>query len=558
MLSRRAVAAIAAVVLVAACSHNPKPSPPAAPHAPSPAPPAPAPAPQPPAVQPPPEPRPPSPRAALPALVPLPALVEARSGEPFTINADTTIVISSASAAVQSDGRQMAEFIRRASGITPSVLLSPPGPPPQRGFIRLGLSTAGVADLGAEGYDLEVRPEGVTVSAATPAGLFYGLQTFRQLLPYGSEYEAILYQKPRPATLPLIHIRDVPRYPWRGAMLDVARHFFSVGEVKHFIDLCAMHKLNRLHLHLADDQGWRIEIKKWPDLTAQGGQTEVGGTPGGFYTQAQYAELVAYAADRFITIVPEIDMPGHINAALMSISELNCNGRAPARFTGTDVGFSALCVDLEFTYTFLDDVIGEIAAMTPGAYFHAGGDEVKTLTPAQYRAFVERVQTIVQAHGKQMIGWDEIAAVSLLPTSIVQHWRPDAAKADLARAPRLILSPANRTYLDMKYDKQTALGLDWAGLIPVQTSYEWDPATLVPGAADVLGVEAPLWSETVATTGDVDFLAMPRLAAIAEVAWSPQTARAWEEFRGRLGAQAPRWIALGINFYRAPEIPWAR
>jgi len=237
---------------------------------------------------------------------------------------------------------------------------------------------------------------------------------------------------------------------------------------------------------------------------------------------------------------------------------LNCNGQATPRFTGTDVGFSALCVDLEFTYRFLDDVIGEIAAMTPGPYFHAGGDEVKTLKPDQYRAFVERVQTIVQKHGKQMIGWDEIAVTALLPTSIVQHWRPDAARAELARAPRLILSPANRAYLDMKYDSDTALGLNWAGLISVQTSYDWDPATLVPGAAAVVGVEAPVWSETVANLRDVEFVAMPRLAALAEVAWSPQAARRWDGFRVRLGAQAPRWTALGLNFYRAPEIPWAR
>ena len=391
-----------------------------------------------------------------------------------------------------------------------------------------------------------------------PDGLFYGVQTIRQLLPYWGEHDAVLFQKPRPATIPAVTIADAPRFAWRGAMLDVARHFFSVDEVKRFIDLIALHKMNRLHLHLADDQGWRIEIKKWPELTAKGGTTEVGGGVGGFYTQAQYADLVAYAADRFIIVVPEIDMPGHTNAALASYAELNCNGQAPPLFTGTEVGFSALCVDKELTYNFIDDVVREIAALTPGPYFHLGGDEVKTLTPAQYRAFVELVQTIVQKHGKQMIGWDEVAAATLLPTSIVQHWRPDAAKAELARAPHLILSPADRAYLDMKYDGETALGLSWAGLIPIQTAYDWDPATLVPGAAAtaILGVEAPLWSETLANIRDVEFLAFPRLAAIAELGWSPAQAHNWEEFRLRLGAQGPRWTALGINFYRAPEVPW--
>ena len=520
----------AMLALLAACSQNPKPVPPAG-AAPLPA----------------------------PALVPLPALVEPGTGEGFTITADTAIVTNGSGDAPQNAARAIGEMVRRATGMT-LRRVSPPMPasPPPRGIISLALLNGGVADLGPEGYDLTIRTDGAALTAATPAGLFYGLQTFRQVLPYWSEYEAVRYHQPRTITLRPLHVRDHPRYAWRGAMLDVARHFFSVDEVKQFIDLLALHKMNRLHLHLADDQGWRIEIRKWPALTAQGGVTEVGGTPGGFYTQAQYADLAAYAAGRFITIVPEIDMPGHTNAALASVAELNCSGQAAQPFTGTEVGFSSLCVDREFTYTFLDDVIGEIAAMTPGPYFHMGGDEVKTLKPEQYRGFVERVQAIVQKHEKQMIGWDEIAAVSLLPASIVQNWRPDAPAAELARAPQLVLSPANRTYLDMKYDRETALGLNWAGLIPLQKSYEWDPAALVPGAARVLGVEAPLWSETVANMRDVEFLAMPRLAALAEVGWSPQEVRAWETFRVRLGAQAPRWSALGINFYRAPDIPWTR
>ena len=372
------------------------------------------------------------------------------------------------------------------------------------------------------------------------------------------EYAAIPYRQPRPVTLPWIHIHDRPRYPWRGAMLDVARHFFSVEDVKHEIDLLALLKMNRLHLHLADDQGWRIEIEKWPALTTIGGATEVGGGAGGFYTRAQYADLVDYAAQRFVTIVPEIDMPGHINAAMASYPELNCDNVAKAPYTKTGTGVSALCVDKEVTYQFLDDVISEIAALTPGPYFHIGGDEVRTLSPDQYRTFVERIQALVAAHGKTMIGWDEVAATSLLPTSIVQHWRPTAARQELARAPHLIFSPGDHAYLDMKYEAGTALGLTWAGLIPVRTAYDWDPAALVPEAtpAAVLGLEAPLWSETVTTVRDIEFLTMPRLAAIAELAWAPAAGHDWDRFRLRLGAQAPRWTAIGLNFYRAPDIPW--
>jgi hexosaminidase len=537
MLKRTTLSIAALCALAAGCSRNPQPAttPPSAPAGTA---------------------LPGTTRSGAPALVPLPALVEPRSGDGFVVAPNMAIVVAADDPAVQRSAAMLAEFVRRATGLLPVVQPAANARPADTIELRVDPSDRTIAP---EGYDLTIAPHAIAVKASSPAGVFYAVQTIRQLLPSWAEYEAIVYQRPRPATLPALHIQDAPRFGWRGAMLDVSRHFFTVDEVKRYIDLLALHKMNRLHLHLADDQGWRIEIAKWPDLTIKGGLSEVGGTPGGFYTKAQYADINAYAGERFITIVPEIDMPGHTNAALSVYAHLNCNGQSPPPFTGTEVGFSSVCVEKETTYQFIDDVVGEIAAMTPGKYFHMGGDEVKTLTPAQYKMFVERVQTIVQKHGKEMVGWDEIAAATLLPTSIVQHWRPDAAKAELARAPRLILSPADRAYIDMKYDDATPIGLKWAALIPVKTAYDWDPGTLVPGAAPnaVLGVEAPMWSETLANIRDVEFLAMPRLAAIAEVGWSP-AARDWEAFRVRLGAQGPRWVALGVNFYRAPDIPWAR
>ncbi len=285
----------------------------------------------------------------------------------------------------------------------------------------------------------------------------------------------------------------------------------------------------------------------------------MGGGPGGFYTQAQYADIVAYARDRFITVVPEIDMPGHTNAALASYAELNCDGKLREPYTGIDVGFSAFCVDKPATYAFIDDVVREISAMTPGPYFHIGGDEVKTLTPAQYIQFIERVQGIVQKHGKQMIGWDEIAPAKLLPTTIVQHWRPDGSPAAAVKqGAKVIMSVANRAYLDMKYTTDTPVGQSWAAYIDVQDAYAWDPATIakdVP-ASSIIGVEAPVWTETLATIQDVEYLAFPRLAAIADVAWAQPAGRDWNEFKVRLGAQAPRWSAMGINFFRSPAVPW--
>jgi hexosaminidase len=487
-------------------------------------------------------------RIAIEDVLPRPSVVEPRDGQ-FVVDATTAITADTSNADVARVAAMLAQYIQRASGLR----IQPAATPAAH-----SISIAVASRANPEAYELTIAADGVSLVGSGPAGLFYGFQTLRQLMPVAGEYEALLFQQPRPFTIPAVHIVDAPRFAWRGAMLDVARHFFGPDDVKRYIDLISMLKMNRLHLHLADDQGWRIEIKSRPALTGIGAATEVGGTPGGFFTQAQFADLVSYAAARFVTIVPEIDMPSHTNAAQSAYPEVTCNGTAPPPYIGTAVGFSALCVESEATYKFVDDVVGEIAAISPGPYLHIGGDETKTLTPEQYATFISRVQQIVDAHGKQMIGWDEIAAVPLLPTTIVQHWRPRTDIDRLARVRRLIFSPGDRLYLDMKYDADTLLGLQWAGLVPLKQAYDWDPVTLVPGvpAEAVLGIEAPLWSETAAYMRDVEFLAFPRIGAVADIAWAPDKAHDWEAFRTRLGAQAPRWTALGINYYRAPEIEW--
>jgi hexosaminidase len=485
------------------------------------------------------------------SVIPQPVSVEALEGPPLVLTPESVIAVPAGDERAAFVGRHLADLLATATIPAPKVQAGADPVPP--GSISL---VTGSAELMPEHYTITASSAGVQIRAKDAAGLFYGVQTLRQILPVDVEYEAA---RPKAISIPPVQIADGPRFGWRGAMLDVARHFFGVDEVKRYIDLIALHKLNRLHLHLADDQGWRIEIKSWPNLTTHGGSTEVGGGPGGFYTQAQYAEIVSYAKDRFITVVPEIDMPGHTNAALASYAELNCDGKARSLYTGIEVGFSAFCVESETTYRFIDDVVREIAALSPDPYFHVGGDEVKTLTADQYRRFIERVQGIVQSHGKQMIGWDEIAPVALLPTSIVQHWRPKSTPRDaVARGARVILSPADRLYLDMKYDRSTPIGLDWAALIEVRDAYTWEPGTLLDGVPEssILGLEAPLWTETVAQMRDLEFLAFPRLAAVAELAWSRGDRRSWDDFARRLGAQARRWSALGINFYRSPQIPW--
>jgi hexosaminidase len=360
--------------------------------------------------------------------------------------------------------------------------------------------------------------------------------------------------------LPRVRIEDSPRYGWRGLSLDVARHFFGPEEIRRVIDLLAFHKLNRLHLHLTDDQGWRLEIQSWPNLTQIGGSTQVGGGPGGFYTQAQFRELVGYAAERFVSIVPEIDMPGHTNAALSAYPELNPDGVAPPAYTGTEVGFSSLWLGSEITARFVADVLGEVAALTPGAFIHIGGDEAHNATEADYRAFIELAQSTVSSLGKTLVGWCEVVQAPIAPGSVAQYWHPDACgdlSAVNAQDLQVVVSPADRAYLDMKYDEETPLGLDWAGLVDVERAYDWNPEIGGVSAERVLGVEAALWTETIITRDHMDLMMFPRLAGHAEIGWSAQERREFEEYRVRLALHGRRLSALGVAFYRSPQVPWA-
>jgi hexosaminidase len=397
----------------------------------------------------------------------------------------------------------------------------------------------------------------VTLRAPSNQGLFAGLQTLRQLLPAGPVEGEI--------TLPGGRIEDEPRFGYRGAMLDVARHFFSPADIRSYIDLIAQFKINYLHLHLTDDQGWRLEIPGWPRLTeVSGGEgTGVDGAGPGFLTAEEYTNLIAYAAGRYVTVVPEIDMPGHVNAAQVAYPELTCDGQPVEPRTDGEVGYSSLCAGNEITYEFVEDVIRAVADLTPGPFLHIGGDEAFSTPPDDYRTFMTRVLPLPGKYGKRAIGWHEMAAVDLPPSAIPQYWRSDPTDEGVARAAasghQVIMSPADRSYLDMKYDADSPLGLDWAGLVGVERSYDWDPADRLPGVGEksLLGVEAPLWSETLRSMADVQFMALPRLLAIAEIGWTPRAARDWSSFRARVGAFGPRWTSEGVNFHRSPEIDWS-
>jgi hexosaminidase len=501
-------------------------------------------------------------------VVPAPALVRPADGVRYLLGPDTAIRTGDDPAA-RAVGVYLSELLRPATGFRLPVRDAPARPTagetpttgvtPAAGEITLLLE--GTAEEGASGaYRLEVTASGVLLRAPDGAGLFHGAQTLRQLLPPAIEHHT---PQPGPWPVPGGVLADRPRFAYRGAMLDVSRHFFGVAVVERFIDHIARYKINHLHLHLTDDQGWRITVDAWPRLAEVGGATEVDGGPGGYYTTADYRRIVAYAASRHITVVPEIDLPGHTNAALTAYGVLAPDATAPPPYTGTDVGFSSVAVDRASTYRFVADVLGEVAALTPGPYLHIGGDEAFTLDPAQYAAFMERVQPLVTATGKTVVGWHQLAAAGHTPGRVIQYWGTATADTGVAEAvrqgTRVILSPGNRTYLDMKYTPETPLGKDWAGPIEVRDAYDWDPATHLDGvpAAAVLGVEAPLWTETVASLADIEFMTFPRLPAIAELGWSPPSTHDWPDFRRRLARQGARWHAAGITFHRSRQVPWS-
>jgi hexosaminidase len=487
--------------------------------------------------------------------VPLPVLATTDDAASFTIGSDTGIEVEpgDGTAAVADD---LAALLRPPTGYPLQISTGAAASPPKNS-IDLRLRSDNPV-LGDEGYDLTISKDGVVLTATKAAGLFHGVQTIRQMLPSAVETRT---SSSTVWKLTGGHIVDYPRYSYRGAMFDVSRHFFGVPVVERYIDELALYKVNVLHLHLSDDQGWRLAIDGWPKLTAIGGSTEVGGGQGGYYTKADYTELVQYAQARFITVIPEIDTPSHTNAALASYPQLNCNGTSPALYTGERVGFSSLCVPKAVTYTFLDDVVSELAALTPGPYIHLGGDEAQSTSAADYVTFVQKAQAIVEAHGKSLMGWAEISSAKLDQGSIAEYWNFNdhgrSATDAVHQNVKVVMAPANHAYLDQKYDAHTVLGLTWAGAIEAQDAYAWDPLDGGHvGESDVLGVEAPLWSETLHSIADLEYLAWPRMAGIAEIGWSPKAERSWPIYRTRLAEQGPRWTAMGINFYRSPQVDW--
>lgn len=435
--------------------------------------------------------------------------------------------------------------------------------------------------LPAEGYELNVDGEGIEVRASQFPGFLYALQSLGQLLPaavYGTE------TAPDAAwEVPCVRIADAPRFAYRGMHLDVARHFFSVDEVKRYIDVMAIHKLNTLHWHLTDDQGWRIEIKKYPELTRVGsvrGETLIGHhhtsseydkTPhGGYYTQKQIREIVKYAADRYITVIPEIELPGHAVAALTSYPWLGCKGEGYEVRRRWGISKEVFCPGKETTFEFLQNVFAEVLELFPSEFIHIGGDECPKDSWKQCPLCQERIRTEglkdefelqsytvrrmekwLREHGRKIIGWDEILEGGVSPTATVMSWRGSKGGIAAAKAGNhVIMAPNVHCYLDYYQTKTpTKEPMAIGGYVPMRKVYELDPYDqLTPGErAYILGVQGNLWTEYIATFPHLKHMLLPRLAAIAEVGWSYDR-KDFDDFKHRMNSLRKCYDAAGLNY----------
>lgn len=477
--------------------------------------------------------------------------------------------------------RQTAQyFVDLMNRLRDTGLASPKEGSARSGAVNFVLD-ASKQDLGAEGYSLVAASDRVTITAATPAGLFYGGVTLWQLATAKT-------QQGIGVNVPAVTITDAPRFAWRGLMLDSVRHFPSVEYVKQFIDWMALHKMNTLHWHLTDDQGWRVEIKKYPKLTSVGAwRVPAGAAPaadidpktgrprviGGFYTQDQVRDVVAYAAARHVTIVPEIEMPGHASAAVVAYPELGVAGAKLPKAVPSDWGIYPTLFNVEeSTFKFFENVLAEVIELFPGPYIHVGGDEaLKDEWQASPRVqarmkelgvkdehelqsyFIQRMEKFISAKGRKLIGWDEILEGGLAPNATVMSWRGiEGAIAAAQQGHDTVLSPAPDLYFD-HWQSPGDVSPGRSDTLSLEMVYKFKP---IPDAIPeeqrkhILGVQANLWAEFMRTEDRVTYMAYPRVAALSEVTWSSPARIDWSDFQQRLEAQLPRYDALGIRYAR--------
>ncbi|MBC5994466.1 glycoside hydrolase family 20 protein [Pontibacter cellulosilyticus] len=511
------------------------------------------------------------------SLIPQPAQVSMQKGS-FAINKDTKIYVDDKNEELKRIAEQLAREIKEKTGVEPELEYKRPKSK-DKNLIHLTLQGSNDT-LGTEGYTIQVQPACITLAANEPNGIFLGTQTIRQLLPVKPSTAAV--------TIPALSIVDKPRYSWRGMHLDVVRHFYPVEFVKKYIDYLAMHKYNTFHWHLTDDQGWRIEIKKYPKLTQVGAwrdstlighywdlpQTYKKERHGGYYTQEQIKEVVKYAQERYITVVPEIEMPGHALAALTAYPELSCTGGPFKVESKWGIFHDIFCAGNEQTFAFLEDVLTETIALFPSKVIHIGGDEApktrwKACPKCQARMkqenlkdehelqsyFVQRMEKFLNAKGRTIIGWDEILEGGLAPNAYLMSWRGTKGGIEAAKQKHyVVMTPGTHLYFDHYQGERELEPIAIHGYNPLQKVYNFEPTPAELSADEkkyILGAQANVWTEYIPTASHVEYMIMPRMAALSEVLWTPVAKKDWDSFKNRMQQQYRRYNAMGINYSRS-------
>lgn len=514
--------------------------------------------------------------AEVPGIIPLPVSMQVLSGQ-FFLTPETNLVYPAGNEEIKKIAEYLNQLVFKSAGF--QLKLSDSDKQEKK---SIQLLTGEFPDIGKEGYILKSSRKGVQISANEPNGLFYGVITLWQLFPTGS----VTGNK---IPIPAVQITDMPRFPWRGAHLDVGRHFFNVDFIKKYIDIIALHKMNVFHWHLTDDQGWRIEIKKYPLLTEIGAWRDetVIGHPwrdrdkgpvkydgirhGGFYTQNEIKEIIEYAADRYITVVPEIEMPGHAQAAIASYPELGCSGEKVKVRTIWGISPYIYNVD-DNTFKFLEDVLSEVIDLFPSEYIHIGGDEalkdqwiasnkiqkqIKLLGLKDEHElqsyFVKRIEKFINGKGRKLIGWDEILEGGLAPNAAVMSWRGIQGGIEAARQGHdVVMTPTTHCYLDYYQSENTdqeplAIG----GYLPLDTVYNYEPVPSQLSADEakhILGAQGNVWTEFIAKTEYLEYMLLPRMTAIAELTWTPKELKNLPDFKKRLETQVERYKLMGWNY----------
>ncbi|WP_246168832.1 beta-N-acetylhexosaminidase [Rudanella paleaurantiibacter] len=512
------------------------------------------------------------------AILPRPALLTEQPGT-YTLPATVSILLPNTNAEIRGVAGLLADQLTRATGRTPKIGQG------QSGKQAIVFALGKGPKLGAEGYSLRVTPKQITITAEEPKGFFYGAQSLLQLFP--AEVFSPSIVKGISWAAPCCYVEDQPRYTYRGLHLDVGRHFFPVSFIKKYIDLIALHKQNTFHWHLTEDQGWRIEIKKYPKLTQIGsqrketmlgryGDNKYDGKPyGGFYTQDEIREVVKYAQSRFVTVIPEIELPGHSMAVLAAYPELGSN---PDKIVpvGTKWGvFDDVLFPREETFTFLQDVLTEVMALFPSQYIHIGGDECPKKQWKESRFcqelmkkeglkdehelqsyFIRRIDQFITSKGRKMIGWDEILEGGLSPNAIVMSWRGTEGGIAAAKQKHdAIMTPGNFCYLDHYQADAKTQPIAIGGFTPVEESYGYEPTpeTLTPDEAKhIIGVQGNVWTEYMRTPEYVEYMVWPRAIALAEVGWTPKDRKNIDDFLQRLAVHKKRLDYLNVNYFGAP------